>query len=478
MKPVTTNSEPDFADPDVIGVPLVEDHAEDAPEIGLARLRLLWERRRMLFRVVVCGLAVSTLIAFLIPKQYQSTARLMPPDNQSSSGLALMAALSAKSSLGALGGNLLGVKSTGALFVGILHSRTVQDRLIEHFDLKKVYGASLSENARRELAQNTSVSEDLKSGIITITVTDHDPKRATQLATAYVDALNLLVVELSTSAAHRERVFLEQRLKDVKQDLDQASKEASEFASKNTAIDIKEQGRAMMDAAANLQGQLIATQSQLKGLEQIYTDNNVRVRTLRARAAELQHQLAVMGGKEGSSSADQGQHDKPLYPSIRELPLLGVTSADLLRRAKIQETVYETLTQEYELAKVQETKEIPSVKVLDAADVPEKKAFPPRLAIMFLGTFLASAAGVVWLLAGARWQEIDPQHPAKKFAEEIAQTVKAEISSVAQNERLRAATARLRRRSADQRQQVIDHGSNGQDPLHRTEHEAANSNDT
>ncbi len=424
----------------------------------------------MLFRVVAWGLAVSTLIAFLIPKQYQSTTQLMPPDNQSSSGMALMAALSARSGLGVLGSNLLGMKSTGAQFVGILRSRTVQDRLIEHFDLKKVYGTSLSENARRKLAENTSVSEDLKSGIISIRVTDRDPKRVAAMAAAYVEELNGLVVELSTSAAHRERVFLEERLKAVKQDLDAAAKDYSEFSSKNATIDIKEQGRAMVEAAATLQGQLIAAKSELRGLEQIYTDNNVRVRAVRARIGELEHQLEQLGGKRGIDPARRDQAGQSLYPSIRELPLLGVTYADLYRRTKIQEAIYETLTQEYELAKVQETRETPSVKVLDAADVPEWKASPPRLAIMFLGTFLAFALGVVWVFAGALWQETDRQHPMKQFALEVFETLKTEIPWAGKNgTRLRAATGKIWGRFARQQKQPSDQHVAGEDRLEQTE---------
>ena len=99
------------------------------------------------------------------------------------------------------------------------------------------------------------------------------------------------MVELSTSGAHRERVFLEGRLKTVQQELESAEKDFSQFASKNMAIDIKEQGKAMVEAAAVLQGQLIAAESEMEGLRQIYTNNNVRVRTLEARITELKQQL-------------------------------------------------------------------------------------------------------------------------------------------------------------------------------------------
>src|SRR6202049_3919793 len=116
-----------------------------------------------------------------------------------------------------------------------------------------------------------------------------------------------------------------------------------------------------------------------------------------------------------------------MYPSIRKLPLLGVTYADLYRRTKIQEAVLEALTKEYEMAKVQEAKEIPTVKVLDTAYIPDKKSFPPRLALIVLGTILGFGFGVGWVLGNETWQETDAKDPRKMFAQEIFETVNADM---------------------------------------------------
>jgi uncharacterized protein involved in exopolysaccharide biosynthesis len=393
------------------------------------RLRILWNRRSFLARAVLAGGAFGCLMAFLLPVEYESSAKLMPSDAQSSAGMAMLAGLAARSgnSLGTVAGDLLGVKSSGALFVGILGSRTLQDRLVQRFQLKKVYGIKLEEDARKKLAKNTGVSEDRKSGIITITVTNHDAKRAAAIAEAYVQELDRLVAELSTSSAHRERIFLEERLTAVKQDLDQSSRDFSQFASKNATIDIKEQGRAMVDAAARLQGELIAVESELKGLEQIYTANNVRVRSVRARIDELQHQLNRLGGKGTAETGETSLASDSLYPSIRRLPLLGVTYADLYRRTKIQEAVYETLTQQYELAKVQEVRETPSVKVLDAAAVPERKSFPPRTLIVSVFVMMALMGAATVALSRAHWEQTDAQDPGKILAQEVFGTVNAHM---------------------------------------------------
>lgn len=421
------------------------DHGRPLPPSSAVKLRVIWDKRRIFLRWMTYGLALSTLIAFLIPKRFESTARLMPPD-QANSGMAMLAAAatgrggSSSSSLGSGGlggglgsiaGDLLGLKSSGALFVGILQSRTVQDDLINKFNLRKVYWDHYMEDARKDLDGKTDVSEDRKSGIVSIRVTDRNPQRAALLAQEYVSELNRVVVLLDTSAAHRERVFLEGRLVQVKEDLESAENNFSDFASKNTALDIPAQGKAMIEASAALEGQLIGAQTELESLRQIYADGNVRVRSTQARVDELRHQLDRIGGKfdatDHSSDLASGPDDQSMYPSIKKLPLLGVRYADLYRNSKVEEAVFETLTQEYELAKVQEAKETPSVKVLDSPIVPEKKSFPPRLLIMALGTILAMTTGLVWIFGTASWMEIDSSDPHKVLALEISQAARARL---------------------------------------------------
>jgi len=418
-----------------------ESGPEETPQgsgNSIADFRLLWEQRRLLVRAAFCGLLAGMVVAFLIPTRYQSTARLMPPDSNQGGGTGLAMAAAALSGasgsgLGSIANDLLGLKSTSEIFVGILSSRTVQDKLVQQFDLRKLYGVRRMEDASKDLGGRTGISVDRKSQIITLTVTDHDPKRAAAMGEAYIAELNRLVAELSTSSARRERIFLEERLKSVSQDLEAAEKDFSQFSSKNTAIDIKEQGKAMVESAAALQGQYIAAQAGLEGLKQIYTDNNVRVRSARARIAELKRQLEKLGGKGGQTSAPNGGHADFNYPSIRQLPLLGVTYADLYRRTRVQEAVFESLTKEYEMAKVQEAKEIPTVKVLDSPNIPERKSFPPRVAISFLGMTLALAAATTWVFGKRTWDEADLNDARKVLALEVFTTVKARFPQLSRN---------------------------------------------
>jgi len=395
-----------------------------------ARLALLWQERRLLLRCAAVGLVLSTIAVFLIPVRYTSTTQLMPPDQVGEGLASTLAALTkgSGSELGAIGSTLLGLRTSSDLFIGVLHSRTVQDDLINKFDLRKLYGVRKIEDARKALSNRTDITSDRKSGIVSIKVVDRSPQLAAAMAREYVDQLNQIVVTLNTSSAHKERVFLENRLGQVQMDLESAEKDFSQFASKNTAIDVKEQGKALIGAAAELEGQLIAAQTQLEGLRQIYTDNNVRVRTLQARIAEYKRQLQKLDGNSGESSsagseqtpADQSQD---LYPSIRRLPILGVTYADLYRRTKVEEVVFETLTKQYEIAKVEEARETPSIKVLDAADIPEQKSFPPRMLLILFGTVLVFAGTGAWILGRERWREVEAGDPRKVLVLDVVQTM-------------------------------------------------------
>ncbi|MBZ5641212.1 MAG: lipopolysaccharide biosynthesis protein [Acidobacteriia bacterium] len=426
-------------------------HAERVAQVSqyrnLSRLRLLWFHRRIVVRATLWGALASLAIAFIIPKRFESTTRLMPPEQAgTSSGMALLAAAATGAAgsalnpsmlapgLGSTAGDLLGLKSSGALFVGILRSQTVEDDIIRKFDLQKVYGDSHIADARDDLEEHMDATEDRRSGIITIHVADRKPDRAAGIAREYVNQLNQVVTVLNTSAAHRERVFLEQRLAEVKVDLSSAEQKFSEFASKNTAVDIPAQGKATIEAAAMLEGQYISAQTELETLKQIYADGNVKVRAARARVEELGRQLDKLGGRYDASAPADGQAGQSVtYPSLKKLPVLGVTYADLYRNARIEELVFGTLTQQYESAKVQEAKETPTVKVLDPPLVPDKKSFPPRIQILFLGTCLSFAAVAAWIFGSEAWRNTDAADPRKMFASEVFSTVSARVGVLSRN---------------------------------------------
>lgn len=377
----------------------------------------VWDSRRSIGKKIGIFLALVTVAVFIIPTSYESTTTLMPPDNNGMDFPLALGGIMDKgggnsggggggsaSMLGGLAGSLLGLKNQSDVFIGVLQSDTIANRLIDRFDLRRVYSVKYYAEARITLQSRSTITSDRKSGIISITVSDHQAQRAEQLAQAYVEELDHVMARVSTSAAGRERVFLEARLKQVKADLDDASRELAEFSSKNTTLDMDEQAKAMVEAQSSLAGQLIAAQSALAGLQQVYSDNNVRVKSMKAEIADLTDKIAKVGGVAGNSG---GTIPGLGSPTIRALPLVGVRFEDLYRNAKIQEKIFEVLTQECELAKVQEAKDLPSVKVLDPAAVPEHRSWPPRGRILAISAVLGFFFAVGWVWAEYRWDQMD-----------------------------------------------------------------------
>lgn len=419
----TTTPEEDIVTPQPCD-PRAGLNAGDEPWV--INLALFWANRRLLARLTAIACVLSILVAFALPKEYESTTRVMPPE-QSSGGAAMLAAILGRAQvpgggLAGLASGLFGGRSNGALFVALLRSGTVSGHLIRRFHLQGVYRKRYLEDTAKKLARRTAISEDAKSGVITITVEDRDRARARDMAQAYVDELNTLVAQVDTSAAHRERVFIEERLKEVGRDLDQAQRQMAEFSTKNGAIDIKEQTRAMVDAGARLEGQLVASQSELDSLQQIYGGENVRVRAAQARVASLRREL--------DRESNGGGDDESSYPALRQLPALAVPWANLYRRVRIEETVDEMLSAQYETARIEEARSLPTVRIVDPAGWPEKKSSPHRAIIVLASTLAGFLAGSLFLLAQRWWWALPENDGRKTLGREIAASALAVIGRV------------------------------------------------
>jgi uncharacterized protein involved in exopolysaccharide biosynthesis len=422
--------------------------APEPPGGSTERLALLWSQRRFLWGVAWKTLLASAIVAYSLPLHYESIAKIVPNETQSGA-MGILGKLSGAAGSGAGLSldptSLLGMKTPGAFFIEVMKSRTVQDRMIDHFDLRRrytiigrnfpnLYNSRFGQRwlqpsyytTRKRLKSFSDFDEDKKSGVLTIVVTDYDRNTAADMANAYVSELNHVAADLNTSEAHRERVFLEERLKSVKQDLDEASLALSQFSSKNKVMDPQSQGRTMQDAAARIQGELIANETELRGLQQIYSDDNVRVRTLKARIGELQSQMNRIVGAPvttDSQSAESGSNP----PSLRALPMLGYQYADLYRRAKIQESLYEFLTQQYEMAKVQEAKELPTARTMDVAIPPEKKSGPIRTLIMGLSVLGALVLAGFWVIWRHSWDQLPADDSRRMLAARVGYDLRAAL---------------------------------------------------
>jgi uncharacterized protein involved in exopolysaccharide biosynthesis len=387
---------------------------------NVSRLWLLWRDRRLLWSVSWKAALLSSAFSLLLPTHYQSTVKVAPSDSsrQTMAALSNIAGASSSFGLGLDAAALLGMKTPGAFYVEILKS------LRRHYWKFKAFSSHGYYETRNKLAEFTNIEEDKKSGIISVSVKDYDPVTASRIADAYIEELNRLSADLDTSEAHRERIFLEDRLNQAKHDLDQASMELSRFSSKNTITDPMSQGKAMVESAARIQGELVAAETELRGLQQIYSDSNVRVRTLTARINELRQQLKLLSGSDPLMLAEKDSLDFTERPSFRKLPALSYQYTNLYRQAKVQESVYEFLTQQYEMARIQEARELPTVRVVDPAMPPERKSGPYRSLIVISSVICAFFLACFWILGRTAWEEIPLDDPRRAVAAEARKSLK------------------------------------------------------
>jgi capsule polysaccharide export protein KpsE/RkpR len=397
------------------------DSALSAKNNWVSNATLFWDKRHIFAYAFVIALFLSVPIVCLLPKQYESSTRIMPPE-QPNNSMAMLAALAGKGAAGGssgglagIAGSLFGAKNSGALFVALLRSGTISNHLVERFELQHVYRTRYRIDTAKRLARSTKITEDIKSGVINIVVTDKSPYRARDLAQGYLDELNNLVAKVNTSSAHRERLFIEQRLKTVQSELQRAQIELSDFSSKNTAIDLKEQTKAMVDAGAKLQGQLITEEAELDSMRQIYGNENVRVKAAMARTYLLQHELERDSGQSDSSAGNAQIDGSHPYPNLRQLPLLSVRWANLYRTVRIHETVFDLLSEEYETARIEEEKSIPTISVIDSPGIPERKSGPHRVLIVLAALLLSFIATGLSLIAMRSWRSLDDNDDKKKL---------------------------------------------------------------
>ncbi len=377
---------------------------EDDDEINLLDLLLVLAKNKWL----IIGSCAATFVlacvyTLTLPNIYTATARILPPQKESGGLGAMMGNMGG---LAALAGINVGGGS-GDLYVGMLESRTLSDAIIARFGLMEKYEWETRSGAYDALKDKARFALGKTDGIIAVSVDDEDPQLAAAMANAYVEELKTLNVRLNLNSAGRERQFLEDRLAVVETDLTAAEERLKEFQETNKAIKIDQQAQSIIEAISRLKGELASKEVELGVLLSFQTEQNPQVRALRESVAQLKEQLGRM------ESSPQGQRiSGDIFIATSEVPQLGLQYARLMRDFKVQETLYELLTKQYEVAKINEAKNTSTLQVLDEAFVPDRKSKPKRALMVLVATFAVGFLAVLVAFVrefGARMEGEDRQ---------------------------------------------------------------------
>ena len=346
-------------------------------EIDLAELfRALSRRRRLILGITAASAAVALVVSLLLPVYYKAETRILPPQEKGSNLASQL--LGQAGGLIAMAGGAAGGKSQGQLFVAMTKSRTVLDRMVDRFDLMKLYKGKYREDARKNLVGVLKVMEDRKSGIISLSVEDRDPKRAADMANAFVEELKSLQGGLAISEAGQRRMFFEDQLRQTKDSLARAEEEVKGFQQRTGAFQVDAQAKAIIEGIANLRARIAVKEVEAKVLRSFATAQNPDLQRTEEEVRALRIELEKV-------EAGKGRGFDPLMSSER-VPAIGMEYLRKLRQLKYNETLYELLVKQFELAKLDEARDAVVIQVIDRAVPPERKSRPHRAQIVLLAT--------------------------------------------------------------------------------------------
>src|SRR3984957_20416449 len=373
-------------------------HDEQNNEISLLDLLIVLARRKWLILKFTFGFGlIALIIALLLPKSYTALTTVLPPQQNSSLSSALMSQIGNLGTLGALAGSSMGLKNPNDMFVAMFKSRTVEDAMIERFGLMKEYHQEYMSTARKAFESHATVESGAKDNLIHISVQDKDPKRAAAMANAYVEEYRQLSQHLAISEASQRRLFFEQQLEQAKNNLADAEEALKKTELTTGVIQLDSQARALIEAAATLRAQIAAREVQIQEMQTYATGENGDVVQAQRELESMRAQLAKLGGSENGSSGEL------LMPKGR-VPEAGLEYVRKLRDVKYNETIFDILARQFEVAKLDEAKQGALIQVVDSATIPERRSSPQRSLIVVGAIVLGFcfAVCVVFLQASIR----------------------------------------------------------------------------
>jgi uncharacterized protein involved in exopolysaccharide biosynthesis len=347
---------------------------EQGGTAGFFDILLVFAKNKKLITGLPVAVGLLTLVvSFALPPTYRATTTILPPQQAQSGAAALLAQLGGAVSAVA---SASGIKNPGDLYIGMLKSRTISDKLISRFGLLKVYDLTSAEKARKELEKNTSISSG-KDGFITVSVEDDDKARSAALANAYIEELTNLNRTLATTEASRRRLFFEQQLEQAKNNLATAEAALKKGIEANGVVSVDAESRALVETMARLRAQVSAKEIQLNALRQFVTENHQDFKQTEQELLSLRAELNRL--ENGASGDHTGDGKTPG----------GLENIKTLRQVKYNQMLYELLAKQYEAARLDEARDASVIQTLDPALPPEKAYSPKPVRLSVIAAIIA-----------------------------------------------------------------------------------------
>lgn len=377
--------------------------AED--EISLLDIIImLAQHKKMIAGITLASAVLSAGILLMLPARYTATVTILPPQQGSSMSSALMSQFGG---MAALAGGSLGIKNPNDQYIAMFKSRTVENAMVQKYDLMQEYHAKLLSVAAKVFEGNTKIDGSGKDGLIHLSVTDGDPRRAAELANGYIDQYRALSEHLAIGEAAQRRLFFEKQLEQAKINLANAEDALKNTQQTTGIIEANSQARALVESAASLRAKIAAQEVTVQGMRTYATGQNTQLTEAEKELDSLRGQLAQL-----SSSSDGGDS---LIPTKGKISDAGLDYMRKLRDVKYNETIFEILAKQFEIAKLDEAKEGALIQVVDPAIVPDRKSSPKRVLVVVATTVLGFLVGIFLALLNAALRRVsrNPEISAK-----------------------------------------------------------------
>jgi len=387
-----------------VSTPPVHVHEAEAPsqigsahlirEISVVDVLIVIARRKRTVFLITAGFAVAAvIISLLLPPSYTARVTLMTPQQNSAASM-LTSQMSGMGAMAAMAGGTLGLKNPNDMYVALLLSRTVEDAMVKRFDLQREYHVRRESDARTALERHSTIDGSNKDTLIHLSVQDRDPNRAAEIANGWIEEFKKLSGNLAITEAAQRRLFFEDQLKQTKEDLGHAEEALKKTQQTTGLIQLDSQARALIETAAGLRAQITAKQVQITSLQTFATDQNAQLVQAQHELEALRSALAKLGG----SDADiQGG----LLVPKGKVPEAGLEYLRRLRDVKYYETIFEILSRQFEVAKLDEARQGAVIQVVDSAVPPDARSFPNRELIVIGATFVGFVMGLLFAIARA-----------------------------------------------------------------------------
>jgi tyrosine-protein kinase Etk/Wzc len=358
-------------------------------------LIVLAKHKKLIVGLPLLAGLIAVGVALMLPPVFRAGTTLLPPQQAQSGAAALLSQLGGAAGMMAGAG---GIKNPNDVYVGMLKSRTVADRLIKRFDLLKAYEAGSLGEARERLERNTVINSG-KDGLITVDVEGQDRAVVADLANAYVDELKRLTKSLAITEASQRRLFFEQQLEMSKDKLAEAEVALKGALDTRGVISVDAESRSLLETVGKLRAQISAKEIQLDSMRAFVTEKHQEFRQAQEELSSLK---AELGRLENGRAPDQ---DKDAGPGRKA----GLDNIKLLRDVKYHQMLYELLARQFEMARLEEARDSSVIQTLDPAQVPERSIKPKRTVIVLISVaialFLAVALAFLLEVTQGLWRD-------------------------------------------------------------------------